>query len=519
MKLRRKRTVNRLCKIATAAAVALALAILACTVEEPNFPTDAPAAVATGSPAVVDNTATPTTEPPTPTPTHVPTKVSATAPPTPSPTPTAEPTQVTPTITPTPTTVLPTRTLRPTHTPRPTLTPTPTPTPTPAPKPTVGPGNEQRNIFLPLAGEVQLTVQRNSPGAARSIDLLEHAVRFTEEFMGEPFPNRLAGVLFKKAAQSAEGSAGTNFGNIFTMLPEYDVDDGSWNAIYAQHLLAHEVAHFYWRGPQQNWIAEGAADFLATMSENARTGRRVSPAKAPCPYFRSISELERASLSHPADGGDWNLFRCNYSLGERLFHDLYIAVGEEHFRSGFRNLYLKLDNYQYVGISGVSEAFKVDANDETVAAVDTVIARWYDGSELFDLGRLDDSPADPDLPSLNGRISQAFISLDQEWPVETRDDLFSVEEIEGRVYLYLRFDFQVTKAQKVIPLEYVEYFEDGLVYKSRVVSHLFKPGRNMGWWRVSVGYPPSSQWATGRYGVYVYDGDRKVVAAEYEVTP
>ena len=87
------------------------------------------------------------------------------------------------------------------------------------------------------------------------------------------------------------------------------------------------------------------------------------------------------------------------------------------------------------------------------------------------------------------------------------------------MYLYLRFDFQVTEAQKVIPLEYVEYFEDGLVYKSRVVSHLFKPGRNMGWWRVSVGYPPSSQWATGRYGVYVYDGDRKVAAAKYEVTP
>ena len=286
-----------------------------------------------------------------------------------------------------------------------------------------------------------MTVQRNTPGAARSIDLLEHAVRFAEEFMGERFPNRLAGVLSKKAAQSSEGAAGTNFGHIFSALPQYDVDDDSGYANFAPHLLAHEVAHFYWRGRQQTWIKEGAADFLAAMSENARSGRRVSMAKAPCSYFRSISELEQASLRHPADGGDRNLFRCNYSLGERLFHDLYIAVGEEHFRSGFRNLYLKLDNYQYVGISGVSEAFKVDANDETVAAVDTVIARWYDGSELFDLGRLDGSPADPDLPSLNGRISQAFISLDQEWPVETRDDLFSVEEIEGRVYLYLRFDF------------------------------------------------------------------------------
>ena len=52
-----------------------------------------------------------------------------------------------------------------------------------------------------------MTVQRNTPGAARSIDLLEHAVRFAEEFMGERFPNRLAGVLSKKAAQSSEGAA------------------------------------------------------------------------------------------------------------------------------------------------------------------------------------------------------------------------------------------------------------------------------------------------------------------------
>ena len=428
---------NRLRKIATAAVVALALAILACSADEPGVPTDAPVAIATASSDVVANTATPTTARLTLTPTDVLPDVPASTTPTPSPTPTAEPTQVTPTIAPTPTTVLPTRTLRPTHTPRPTLTPTPTPTP----KPTVGPGNEQRNIFLPLAGEVQLTVQRNTPGAARSIDLLEHAVRFAEEFMGEPFPNRLAGVLFKKAVQSSEGAAGTNFGNIFSALPRYDVDDGTGYANFAPNLLAHEVAHFYWIGPQQTWIKEGAADFLAVMSENARTGGRVSMAKAPCPYFRSISELEQASLRHPLDGGDRSIFLCNYSLGERLFHDMYIAVGEEHFRSGFRNLYLKLDNYQYVGISGVSEAFKVDVSDETVAAVDTIIARWYDGNEPFDLSHLDTSPVDPDLPSLNGRISKAFISLanapppSTSWggrlrrlvnrPVETRDDQFS----------------------------------------------------------------------------------------------
>lgn len=468
-------------------------------------------------PTVEPQTATPTSAP-----TPQPTSMSTSTPePTNTPEPTLDPPTPTPTASPVPTTIAATSTPAPTRKPMPTATATatPVPVPTPTPKPTVGPGNEQRNIFLPLAGEVQLTVQRSAPGAARSIDLLEQLVRFAEEFMGEPFPNRSAIALFKRAAQSAEGAGGTNFGNVFSMLPEYDVDDGGPYAQAAGLLMAHEVAHFYWRGRQKTWIKEGAAELMATMSEHARTGRPIRTVKLPCAYASNIAELEVLSPRHPSDGGLWDQWNCHYALGERLLLDLYHVMGDEDFRKGFRNLWLALDNYNYVGIDVVREKFQLDADAETAAAVDAVFARWYEGDEPYDLSRLDDDPADPDLLSINGQITETFISLDQEWPVESRDYLFSVEEIDGTVYVYLRFKFQATEASKVVPLEYVEYFEDGLVYRSRVVRHLFKPEWTFGWWRVPLGYRPSSRWATGRYGVAVYDGERKVAQVEYEVTP
>ena len=177
----------------------LAVTLLACggnVAPTPETVADTPA---TAAPTVVPTVPAPTETAPTLTPMlAVPTETPE---PTVTPLPTATATPVpmatstpastaTPTPTPTPTPE-PTATRRPTSTPRPTATPTPAPTPTPTPRPTVGAGTEQRNIMLPLAGETQLTIQRSKPGAARSMDLLEHAVRTTEGVHGGALPGAL----------------------------------------------------------------------------------------------------------------------------------------------------------------------------------------------------------------------------------------------------------------------------------------------------------------------------------------
>lgn len=519
--------------LAILATAVMAIAMLACGNDEPPA---APASVSEPPAAATVTPTVPTTEaPPTNTPVPTATAIAAapqaTATATPEPTATPVPTATatatpapTATATPRPTfTPRPTVTRRPTATPRPTPTPTPEPTPTPTPRPPVGPGTEQRNIQLPLSGEMQLTIQRSKPGAARSMDLLEHTVRTIEEFMGEPFPVRYVGILFKDAVHAAEGSAGTNFGHVIAQRAKYDVDDGSRDAQTLPGLTAHEIAHYYWGG-DEDWIDEGAATFMEFIVENARTGKPLTADTRPCAYYDNLGELDRANPQIPG-GSYWAEFGCNYSLGERLFLDLYRTLGRDQFQQGFRNLYRAIKGRSaYGGIAEVEAAFKKDAPPEVVADVDTVINRWYHGTEPYDLSHLDAVPVDPILPSINGRIADAFISLDQEWPVDMDSQTKSLtvdelNELDGWAYLYLRFRMSRTAADKVIPLTYVQYYEDGVPFHSRVVTHTFEGSWTGRWWRVSVGYGPSRQWATGKYGVMVYDGERKVAQVEYEVVP
>ena len=270
---------------------------------------------------------------------------------------------------------------------------------------------ERRTITLPLAGEVILAIIRTGSGAARSMDLLEHSVRAAERFMGASLPTNYVGLLYEDAVHGS--FAGTNFGTHIAILPKYDIDDGSHEAASAGSTVAHEVAHYYWSG-NADWVDEGAADLMASIIDGARTGRPAEVTNAPCAYAPNIAKLEGLGVSR-GDAEFW----CNYSLGERLFVDLYRTLGNERFREGFRALYVAseldddADNHRgtSVGVKHVKEAFRSDDGAERA-----VIARWYDGSEPYDLSRLDDSPIDPSLPSINGRIDEAYIVTETDGP-------------------------------------------------------------------------------------------------------
>ena len=233
---------------------------------------------------------------------------------------------------------------------------------------------ERRAIALPRSGSVDLAVIRTGPGAGRSIDLLEHSVRSAEMFMDEPLPTNYVALLFENAVSGS--SAGTNFATHIAARPRYDVDDGSQDAEFAGHLIAHEVAHYYWNHGV-DWVDEGAADLMASISERSRIGAPVEITNPPCDYADSIAALERL------DARDADVFDCNYALGERFFLSLYRSIGDAAFRQGFRRLYLMAqvedDDDDYagtaVGIGHLREAFQ-----HSEAGLNAVIARWYDGT-------------------------------------------------------------------------------------------------------------------------------------------
>ena len=281
----------------------------------------------------------------------------------------------------------------------------------------------------------------------------------------------------------------------------------------AGHSNAHEVAHYYWSG-NEDWVDEGAADFIASVVQRARTGQPIGVTNLPCGYAGSIAELESLGISR---GGIE--FRCNYSLGERIFVDLYLALDDERFRQGLRALYLASEieddaddrRGTSVGIDHIGEAFRLDDEAES-----TVIARWYNGTEPYDLSRLDSGPVDPGLIGINGRIDEAYIVTSTDGPPVSD---FSAQNVTDWVYLTLKYSYQVSGATREVPLEIVEYYEDGFEF-SRRSRTLTAEARYIGgtsWF--SVGQSPSRKWAPGHYVVYVYAGESKVAEVEYEVTP
>ena len=369
---------------------------------------------------------------------------------------------------------------------------------------------EQRTITLPLAGDIVLSIIRTGPGAARTIDLLEHAVQGVEEYMGLALPTNYVGLLFADAVSGS--NAGANFGTHIAILPKYDTDEDGHETEFAGAIIAHEVAHYYWSG-NEGWVNEGAANFMASVIDGARTGRPIAVTNAPCGHTGSLAELENLGISV----GDVE-YLCNYSLGERLFVDLYRTLGHERFQQGFRNLYVASvveDDDEIpgtaVGVEHVRDAFSSDDGSGNV-----VISRWYDGTEPYDLSRLDAGSAAPILPSINGRIEKAYVITSLDGPAVTT---FSAQGVSDYVYLALEYAYAVSSGPREVPLEIVEFYEDGFEF-SRNSGELTAEARYIGgtsWF--AVGQPPPRKWAPGRYWVYVYAGEQKVAEVSYEVTP
>ena len=378
---------------------------------------------------------------------------------------------------------------------------------------------EERIIELPLAGETDLAIIRTGPGADRSMELLEHSVLHAEEFMGVPFPTNYVGWLVGDAVTPTFG--GNYYGTHIVTLPKYDVDDGSHEAEFTGSLVAHEVAHYYWSG-NSNWVDEGASDFMASTSENARTGGSIEVTNDPCGYVRTIAELENLDVTSE-DGTD-SAFTCNYALGERLFIDLYRSMDEDSFRRGLRDLYLlsqvadddEMQDDTEVGIEHLKIAFRGGEEVEN-PVVDVIAARWYDGTQPSALSDQETGLPNPILRTINGRIHTAYLSAAQEGTPLTS---ISSEAVDDYLWLLLRWDYNIGSDTEV-PLELVHYYEDGFEFGRRTVTFPADARHNgslWSWW-LQVGQSPSDLWAPGKYRLHVYNEGRKLVELEYEVTP
>ncbi len=227
---------------------------------------------------------------------------------------------------------------------------------------------EKRAVRLPLTGDVLLAVVRTKHGAADTMEWLERALRSHEGFMGVPLPSNYVSLLI------ADVSATGSHRGLLSIHDSIREPGG---------LVTHVAAFMYANGGWP-WMGQGVGSFL----------RWIALDKGP-PYFdftigvdscesaRSLSELERKSGS----AIDWRSI-CHARMGFALFHDLYNVLGEQEFRRGLRELYLKRDRhymeYECLGAEAsvcfMRAAFVTSAPDPSVGGVAWhYIHRWYYG--------------------------------------------------------------------------------------------------------------------------------------------
>ena len=371
------------------------------------------------------------------------------------------------------------------------------------------------------AGEsVPIAVIRSGdvPAGSPVMATARMAVPIYEEMFAAPLPT--PAIVFHITPYVAGTAAGTNYQTHITLKPEIDRNE---QPDFGRHTVFHEIAHYYLYA-EPEWYAEGGAEFAASYARKATQGAPIAATNSPCAAAASLSEVERRTPGDRREAqSDADLWRCNYSLGERLLLSLYRELGEERFLQGWRALYSELRREpSYPAQRDFSEtdlrvAWLRAGGMAGQPALEHIWDQWYRGAaERAIVAPPDAGPVDTALPAINGRIDDAYIALQQlGGPVSS----FSAGEAAGWIYLTLEYSYALSDGPQELELAVVEYYQDGFTYRRRNQTVTLKPEHIGGTQWVSVGPTPPRRWAPGQYWVSVHADGRKIAEVGFEVTP
>lgn len=241
----------------------------------------------------------------------------------------------------------------------------------------LGPGQlhrQERDISLPLGGEMTVSVLHTSGGTFQTLDILEDIVRQHEVFMGVAFPSNLAAIV---AIEGDGPRGGGGPSGIMYIDPNYMED---------VELIAHEAAHTYWNF-YPPWIREGAAEIMSKVAIDELHQAANSPEDTGCSLANNLSELDQLAYGPDFDETELWWSGCMYTMGLGLYAELYNRLGDQEFRRGFSSLYLKMRNEEHNdecngvgrGVCYVRKAFVEGASHGFSDTASTVIDRWYYG--------------------------------------------------------------------------------------------------------------------------------------------
>jgi hypothetical protein len=358
----------------------------------------------------------------------------------------------------------------------------------------------------------------NAPAGSRVMSVAQSAVPIFEEMFGAPFPT--PAIVIHVTDYVAGVAAGTNYQTHVTLKTAIDANETPG---FASHAIFHEIAHYYLYA-KPAWYAEGGADFAASYAQHIAEGTPIETTNPPCAAAPSLTALEKRLPSDAQVGqAPTDLWQCNYALGERLMLALYLKLGEDRFLQGWRELYGALaadpsypSQREFAEVN-IRVAWLRSGGMPMQPELEHIWDQWYRGQASRKIsGTPDPAPADPTLPTINGRIDQAYIALSQGG---SSVHGFSAGSSPGWVYLTLEYSYPPANSAQDVTLEVVEYFEDGFTTGRRNVALPVRLLSSGGTQWLSVGPTPPRSWAPGRYWVYVYESGRKVAEVEFGVTP
>ena len=299
---------------------------------------------------------------------------------------------------------------------------------------------EERTITLPLAGEVELAIVRTGSAGDYAMDGLEHSLRSIEEFMGHPFPRRQV-IYFIDNRVTGWGKANETHVIIGADELEQTVYlRGGFTRTNRERILgtiAHELAHYYWRGGPR-WLNEGGATFMEAIVEDTLDDPlQMQGVLCPVPSINA-SESQTANCFNA----------CPYVLGEQLFRGLYRVMEDDTaFRLAFRRLYLHIRNdlpdsgcTKDNGVETachVREAFTTYAPEGKLEAMEQEISRWFEGAGQETVKVTVTGPDGQPQPfgapdGRNSQVALQFVGPDR-WVVDER-----VVDEQGKVLREVR---------------------------------------------------------------------------------
>ena len=168
---------------------------------------------------------------------------------------------------------------------------------------------------------VRATSSRNQ----RTSGTIRDVVEFIESKMGLPLPVDHVIVVAHDWAVT-RGSAALNYGFAISMLRDHERNVGIQTRGRPERLIAHEVAHYFWRG-NEGWINEGIAEgVFEFLYGGANLGLSGVGASRP----------DGCNANNIIEAEDYS---CNYYLGGTLFRGLHNRMGAAAFFASLRELY------------------------------------------------------------------------------------------------------------------------------------------------------------------------------------